>query len=108
MTKAKHTPRPWVVDEQGEKHFLETNHWWHVHGPIMRIACIEGMGEEYKANAHLIAASPDMFAALEKIEEWLMNGWSENGLKGEAVHHLFREAVELSRAARSQARGELS
>lgn len=56
-----HTPGPWEINQ----HYVEA-----VGGPCRaRIAIIDdGAGTNPEANAHLIAAAPEMLAALENLE----------------------------------------
>lgn len=58
-TPRQHTPGPWEVDGQ------------YVHGPDgRRFLAVAGDGEGI-ANARLIAAAPDLLAALRKALEWV-------------------------------------
>jgi len=59
----QHTPGPWQImtrDSVGDNIFTESK-------PHRRIANTYGDAEEYIANARLIAAAPDLLAALERI-----------------------------------------
>lgn len=64
-----HTPAPWgPVKVMDDEFFMRTNHRYAIQGGACGVlAKVEGSGEEYKANAQLIAAAPDMLAALESI-----------------------------------------
>ena len=60
MSETKFTPGPWYVGGNGgfiNQLQIEPT-----------IGCVYGAGDELKANAHLIAAAPDLFAALERVE----------------------------------------
>lgn len=64
------TRPPWHVHDLGERHFLETNHRYGIgseKSQTYHIAKVEGLGDEYKANADLIAvlrnAAPAILAA---------------------------------------------
>ena len=69
----KHTPAPWVIDEESIDLFefeLETHRIWiNAHG--MHIGYVDGpRTEERKANARLIAAAPDLLDALLAVRAW--------------------------------------
>lgn len=100
----KTTSGPWVAGDSQP-------HGTRVTGPhavdIAWVSCASTHGEkgyytigqdEAQANAHLIAASPDLFAALEKIVEALVYE-DEEGLV------LYSESVIAARAALAKARG---
>lgn len=90
----KHTPGPWTATERGE----------FVNAPNGRDIChIYGqrtLGED-KANARLIAAAPDLLAALQAL-----------AIVAESVAHLrglereILPATDAARAALSKALGE--
>ena len=90
------TPGPWrVVAEPGDYFTTLT-----VMSPDFYIASIhEGLpGEdEGEANARLIAAAPDLYAALEDI--------ASRGYQGMFDPH-YRKLQDIARAARAKARGE--
>jgi hypothetical protein len=67
---ARHTPGPWRVRTQSHEWFCETNHANRVvsdNHPTHFVASIEGFGDDAVANAHLIAAAPEMYAALKAV-----------------------------------------
>lgn len=67
MTKAKHTAGPWYVTTDTHGDICVNNHEkFPSEFPIARIA--KHM-EETQANAHLIAAAPEMLEALEGLLE---------------------------------------
>jgi len=60
----KHTPGPWKYDETWALIHAE-------HGSeIAAVHAARGTRGEAQANAHLIAAAPDLLAALEAIRQW--------------------------------------
>ena len=69
------TPSPLVTD--GPKH---TRGPWRSHGAggeihgnsriVATMTWCSGMGDEDEANARLVAAAPDMLAALESVLDW--------------------------------------
>ncbi len=99
MTKHTHTPGPWRLIQDGPM-------------PDSRSICAGdyGIGEvwnlngnpENLANAHLIAAAPDMLAALERCEQILSNCI----VAGEALADHFPTRLAAVRAAIAKAKGE--
>ena len=63
-----HTPGPWLACEPGAYSDFD-GHSSVILGDDRRIAVVQGDHEEAVANAHLIAAAPDMLAALEQLLE---------------------------------------
>lgn len=68
-TKAKHTPGPWTVEHHGGP--------WHIFGAgDTRVgtygtsvpAITEAEWATSQANAHLIAAAPELYAALQAVD----------------------------------------
>jgi hypothetical protein len=55
---AQHTPGPWYVGLREDQTIFTQN---------LRVASVECPRKEWKANARLIAAAPDMLAALQDI-----------------------------------------
>lgn len=76
MSEAKFTPGPWEVDEShclgavtaGKRHIAMASlfDWPEDEKRVTR--------EQQMANSHLIAAAPDMYAALKMAEEFIVNG----------------------------------
>ncbi len=62
--------------------------------------------DEGKYNAILIAAAPDMYAALEKLEQIGEGGVIERIETGIPTWHALDEVKNISRAALAKARGE--
>ncbi|BBV03967.1 hypothetical protein [Providencia rettgeri] len=67
----KHTPAPWVVDARAmsainssTKHVALVNYSHHGRDKDV-------FGDEHKANAHLIAAAPELLEALQSIQQSL-------------------------------------
>ena len=65
--KDKHTPAPWKINHHGEKYIISTDLDGNDviakvedHAPTM-----DDMEKEAQANAHLIAAAPELLEALE-------------------------------------------
>ena len=80
-TKAVHTPGPWERNGSGgtenkrEHYFKGANH---TEIEVSSYCYNESDQAELEANAHLIAAAPDMLAALEACESHV---WCECGEK---------------------------
>ena len=66
MSEAKHTPGPWIVDTD----YIIQDGGTSDENTIS----IVGDQEEWKANAHLIAAAPEMLDALEAAKQFIQNG----------------------------------
>ena len=109
--KSKHTPGPWSVNdinpsdiygyERGTKR-----------GRFVATAVNFGSGncchtEEDRANAHLIAAAPELLAALEKALLGLMAATSAANREGnETAVEVYREIGDIACAALAKAKGK--
>lgn len=98
--ETKFTPGPWYLTGSG--------HGLIVCGPTTTLTDISGVrcldiiartdwarGEEDDANAHLISAAPDLYAALTRMLENELDNYEDGG-----------DAVALAKAALAKARGE--
>jgi hypothetical protein len=97
---AKHTPGPWVV--RG----ADTYRWQIEHGDVKAATVVarvttprKGGTDASDANAHLIAAAPDMLDVLESIlcDSYICDAIRESGNRG---------VIDDVRAAIKKARGE--
>jgi len=74
MSEDKHTPGPWAARQAFDKEGFEQDHLW-IEGRTVSTDIAETVGEysvtTERANAHLIAAAPDMLAALRQAEDTL-------------------------------------
>jgi hypothetical protein len=81
-TTHTHTPGPWSVETKGSRHFIDG-------ADELSVAYVDRAGvrerQTYEANARLIAASPDLLAALEDIvrlattsDFWLPKAWLDD------------------------------
>jgi poly(3-hydroxybutyrate) depolymerase len=86
-----HTPSPWTVEQDA---FCFT-----VNADFSPVAFVTGDNAEGRANARLIAASPDMLAALEIIAGLTMSRFHKPQDLGNA-------AIKVARAAIQRATGE--
>mgnify|MGYP000990437160 CR=1 FL=1 len=66
MSEAKHTPGPWIVDTD----YIIQDGGTSDENTIS----IVGDQEEWKANAHLIAAAPELLDALDEAQQFILNG----------------------------------
>lgn len=73
MSKSSHTPGPWAVEDHDGKTWVVAycgdDDPWFVCEPEPFIG--PGTTDRAPANAHLIAAAPDLYAALERAETHL-------------------------------------
>lgn len=90
----QHTPGPWQImvrDSVGDNIFTESK-------PYRRIANTYGDADEFQANARLIAAAPELLAALEELTD-----------RVDTVLHagyVGLNRITAARAAIAKARGE--
>lgn len=106
---AEHTPGPWVAREGGIHAQGRVDTY---DGPVWgAIACVhsledrDGEGRVWNApgdrgaNAHLIAAAPELLAALEQLRSWCIPdmGWTDT---------TGQELLAIADAAIAKARGE--
>ena len=90
---SKHTPGPWALSS-GASHVIAARG-----GGICKLDSIHGAYQDQAANAHLIAAAPDMLEALKRIEYGLTqdartaDGWTK------------ADAVACAQAAIAKAEG---
>ena len=93
MTNTKHTPGPWVWDS----HYDDLRPLWYSE---MSQGCgyLSWDNDETRdANAHLIAAAPDLLEALEAI----VATWD-----GPKYNHFMADNIDLARAAIAKAKGQ--
>ena len=106
--ETKHTPGPWVVaegDSNGQAVVrnadIEIATCWH--------HCVDGIEREMRANARLIAAAPELLAALDDLAEMCQQSrkyivLSDDG--GMDAYNSTAEAILAARAAIAKAKGE--
>jgi hypothetical protein len=101
----KHTPGPWVLTiyERYSKAIIRTSDGDEV--TVVDLQCMP----DANADAHLIAAAPDLLAALRTAEAALADIGDADREPGDDVEWCERRAAEalpLVRAAIAKARGE--
>ena len=87
---SKHTPGPWVIKE------IDRNEGVRISCGLVGCGCrVYGMPEG-EANARLIAAAPDLLAALESV--LTIGGIDQSpGTNGRVVLHQVRAAIAKAR-----------
>lgn len=77
MNTAKHTPGPWVVNEEGRMVEAQVPN---LRNEYEHICDLRGgiRGQINTANAHLIAAAPAMYEALQAAHK-LLREWTPSG-----------------------------
>ena len=83
----KFTKGPWIIDERTELLAIRTKqgYWIANANPYQ----VDGPSKKRKADARLIAAAPDMFAALTE----LLDAWDGYELTAALDHHIREKAV---------------
>jgi len=101
---AQHTPGPWeaVIDSQTPSWVWVAPADWHTR--VCRVVLYAYEKEEQQANARLIAAAPDLLAALEAGAECLVS-WMEMA-DPDYVREPDEQVLAAMRAAIAKARGE--
>jgi hypothetical protein len=104
MTNATHTQGPWWLDDYG--YIVVGSRETYV--TIAEIDCSIFRKAEREANAHLIAAAPDLLAALEAV----LADFDHPGLRGLIHTHWgaekeisMRQSIATARAAISKTQG---
>jgi hypothetical protein len=93
MTQATHTPGPWRIVTDGISHWIEIE--------PNKIALIHAK----KADRDLIAAAPDLLAALETALPWLIKADIDGAFDGCALPLGGRKAWEQIERAIAKAKG---
>ena len=99
-----HTQGPWEVETKGSRHFID--------GPDeLTVAYVDRSGvrerQIYEANARLIAAAPELLAALAKIEVDFTALLCERILDSTLPEfYMVRDARNAARAAIAKATGQ--
>lgn len=114
MSDVKWTKGPWIVGK-GAGYFLKRPDAEARResalavgmSPAVTLVCEPGWFDdgEAKANAHLIAAAPDLYAALE-LDRALFNDFLMAKFSNDGLPRLIRERIAVIDAALAKARGE--
>lgn len=76
MSESKHTPGPWTGAQSNEHEIIIVGRGPVVSGciAVVSLAWIHAdQRKEQVANAHLIAAAPDLLSALKELRDWYTN-----------------------------------
>lgn len=95
---AEHTPGPWAID--GNNRLDVTANDYGTVATVLAPTTPAG-----QANARLIAAGPDLLAALEKIEALKVGGPHTSAKAGFAALAVVGQARVIARTAIAQVRG---
>lgn len=95
----QHTPGPWVVypETDGTEIYAVD---WEPGLPIRQFIARPARGDNWIANGRLIAAAPDLLAALKEVMGWI-NNWEPEFLQDDD----WPAAAERARAAIAKATG---
>ena len=118
MSDTKFTPGPWVVDFDGTIGHVKSvaeNEYANTPTVARYDIGIPGVSEsEQYANAHLIAAAPKLYRALDEavkdLVAYQVNARiaSKYNSKWEGVSELVQPTIDSARAALAESRGEKS
>ena len=105
----QHTPGPWDVEPKGSRHFVDG-------ADGLTVAYLDRAGvrerAEIEANARLIAAAPELLAALESIAAIVpdvMSKQAEDGFRYHTAEDAYRvHLAGLINQARNQARAAIA
>ena len=110
MTEPKFTPGPW-----GNVDFALSNEIGTLKNPLIAVVQSRHCDspDELRANAHLIAAAPELYEALEEcaidLKEWILGRYPEESLKYPSIKKDFEldiSIVDKAFSALAKARGE--
>ncbi len=95
-SETKHTPGPWNIDSmKAGSWFVSTGNDWSV---CSRLSTVEHMEQQSYANARLIAAAPELLAALKILCD---DDASYHGNEIRIACNSHGEAIERLRIARA-------
>jgi len=99
MDEVRHTPGPWVIDANDRYH-VESPDGSALPWSIATISGSAGPGtNRSEANARLIAAAPDLLAALEKLLSY------NEAIMADRINYRPEDHASVARAAIAKATG---
>lgn len=102
--ETKWTPGPWKAGRPDMATMVDGAPSKWIYAGEQYVACasgrIDGPFDKVMANAHLIAAAPDLYEALD----WAIQSWDEHNKHG---FNMQGDWVQDARAALAKARGEV-
>ncbi len=100
---AKHTPGPWIITKN---QITTTDRRIGIASISNGWIGFEDCPQEVTANADLIAAAPDLLAALQKAEKYVVNAFIRHKEAGhEATAREASDTIDILRAAIAKATG---
>lgn len=99
-TQSKHTPGPWRVRNDAKD-------WAIIGAEPSWVTAVDKRNHSAEANAHLIAAAPDMLRALEAIRARIDGDWDHPSLvaMGPLNTDIILDCARYADAAITRARG---
>ena len=92
----RHTPGPWKIERPYQEPHI------YIAGPKTElIACIKDHYENTKANAHLIAAAPELLEGLEEIKTLASMDLHPQDLQLQ-LNRIYERALQLSIKAKNK------
>lgn len=103
MSGAQHTPGPWTIEQYGAGDSLVVHSDADTRVCFMATPGLLGSLPNIKANARLIAAAPDMLAAIKVVDDVETARLRHVGLNDEGIAE--HPVVKMLRAAIAKAEG---
>ena len=97
-----HTPGPWTASEPSE---LDGKCSVYANGPIAYLGDNGAGIENVQANANLMAAAPELLAALENAQKWLAKMVADESHLGAVMPNHCVQTLEQVHSAINKAKG---